>query len=542
MIKVFLAENDSDVRSIFLNSVDWAAEECEFAGDAEDGEKAYTRIREEKPDILFADIELPLINGFELGRLVRKSLPAVKIILIGREEKIEYIRQAIRIGASDYLQKPVSPESLLDSLDMLRDAATEEKERQNLRKRLEKNVSDNAAFKKMYLLNDLLRDGISPESADRKAEKLGIHLGKGVYRFLIFKVRRREGEYTDRDTADRINDRLEYVVESIFGEGTLRFRNGSERWVFLLKAETADELSEKTRRLKNRLREMMEAYPTMDYFGGGGIPVEEIHNLKKAFETAEEVFARRFAEEPNQILIKDEAEQHEDEALDTGNLDKLEQSRILIENFLVKGSQEELDSFLDFYFSEIPEDNFRSFLIRQYMSVDIFIAINAFYKKNGIDRKREKYARIFSDRIRDVHSAEQMREVLGQVLSDTLKRRDEISGSKYVQLIETAEKYVAENYMSENISLNSVAESVNMNPSYFSSVFRKEKGITFVEYLTRVRMERAKELLVCSSMKISEIAYRVGYNDPQYFSYLFRKYNQCSPKDYRRAREGGTFG
>ena len=101
-------------------------------------------------------------------------------------------------------------------------------------------------------------------------------------------------------------------------------------------------------------------------------------------------------------------------------------------------------------------------------------------------------------------------------------------------MIDWAERYVETNYMFEDISLNSVAEYVNMNPSYFSSVFRKEKGITFVEYLTRVRLERAKELLRCSSLKISEIAYKVGYNDPQYFSHLFKKYNQCSPKDYRQ--------
>ena len=191
-------------------------------------------------------------------------------------------------------------------------------------------------------------------------------------------------------------------------------------------------------------------------------------------------------------------------------------------------------TWTDFYFGEIPEDNFQSLLMRQYLAVDIFIAINTFYKKNGIERKSENYAEVFAEKIQNVHTVEDMRKVLQKVLSDTLARRDEISGSKYAHVIDWAERYVNTHYMSEDISLNSVAEYVNMNPSYFSSVFRKEKGITFVEYLTRVRLERAKELLLCSSLKISEIAYKVGYNDPQYFSHLFKKYNQCSPKDYRQ--------
>lgn len=77
-----------------------------------------------------------------------------------------------------------------------------------------------------------------------------------------------------------------------------------------------------------------------------------------------------------------------------------------------------------------------------------------------------------------------------------------------------------------------------MSPSYFSSVFSKEMGKTFIEYLTEVRMEKAKQYLVCSSMKTSEISYEVGYKDPHYFSYIFKKTQGCTPKEYRAARKG----
>ena len=77
-----------------------------------------------------------------------------------------------------------------------------------------------------------------------------------------------------------------------------------------------------------------------------------------------------------------------------------------------------------------------------------------------------------------------------------------------------------------------------MSPSYFSSIFSKEAGKTFVEYLTEVRMEKAREYLMCSSMKTSEIGYEVGYKDPHYFSYIFKKTQGCSPKEYRARRKG----
>ena len=91
--------------------------------------------------------------------------------------------------------------------------------------------------------------------------------------------------------------------------------------------------------------------------------------------------------------------------------------------------------------------------------------------------------------------------------------------------------------MSENVSLNTVSASVGMSPSYFSSIFSKEVGQTFVEYLTEVRMEKAKQLLMCSSLKTSEIGYEIGYKDPHYFSYIFKKTQNCTPKDYRMRRK-----
>lgn len=100
-------------------------------------------------------------------------------------------------------------------------------------------------------------------------------------------------------------------------------------------------------------------------------------------------------------------------------------------------------------------------------------------------------------------------------------------------MLEDAKGYIQKHYDDENISLNSVAAEVNMSPNYFSSIFRQEAGQTFVEYLTHVRMEKAKELLRTSSMKTAEVAFAVGYKDPHYFSYLFKKTQDATPKEFR---------
>ena len=535
MIKVFLAESESDVRDTVRKVLDWKSEEYEFAGEAADGEEAYTKILKEKPDILITDIQLPVIDGYKLSRLIREALPYIKIIVLSDYEKFEYVRLAINLGVSDYLLKPVKPESLAESLHQLKDII--EKEKQSKQPYIWQSGIDSEMqnHMKIELLNEMLQGKISSSEADERAAELGIQFGPGVYRFMFLRT---WGQEDIEEKIESAGKEIECCTEKELNGNVICFRSSSERWLFLLHGSSQEEIGDITIRLKNCLEKILRRYSCIEYFGGAGSCVREIGQLKNAFETADKVFSKRFISDPGQILTDEDGSQTENESLSTENLDKLEYSRLLIERFLVKGSLEELDSFIDFYFSEIPEENFQSLLMRQYLSVDIFITINAFYKQNGIDRIKEEYIDDFIERIHDVHTLEQMKSVLRAMLTDTLERRNEVTGNKYTRIIETAKKYVEEYYMSENISLNSVAAHVNMNSSYFSSVFRKETGRTFIEYLTAVRMERAKEFLLCSSLKISEIAYKVGYNDPQYFSYLFRKYNHCSPKEFRQRGKG----
>ena len=126
---------------------------------------------------------------------------------------------------------------------------------------------------------------------------------------------------------------------------------------------------------------------------------------------------------------------------------------------------------------------------------------------------------------------------LENVIRKMIMLRDKASDCRYSDIMRRARRYTEENYMSEDISLNTVAANVNMSPSYFSSVFSQEAGQTYIEYLTGVRMEKAKELLLNSSMRISDIGYEVGYKDAHYFSYIFKKTQGCSPKEYKKSQD-----
>jgi YesN/AraC family two-component response regulator len=133
-----------------------------------------------------------------------------------------------------------------------------------------------------------------------------------------------------------------------------------------------------------------------------------------------------------------------------------------------------------------------------------------------------------------------------QVKSQEKSREEEkrppacgIKSAKHCGVIEKSTEYIREHFAEENISLNTVAEFVGLSPNHFSTVFSQETGETFIECLTKARLRKAGELLKTTSIRSSEIAYRVGYNDPHYFSYVFKKKMGLSPSEYRNIKDAG---
>ncbi|HEX9060946.1 MAG TPA: helix-turn-helix transcriptional regulator, partial [Clostridia bacterium] len=135
--------------------------------------------------------------------------------------------------------------------------------------------------------------------------------------------------------------------------------------------------------------------------------------------------------------------------------------------------------------------------------------------------------------LNNMASKEQFAESIKKIILNILNFRDSKIVSRYENTIRKAKGFIDSNYPDPNLSLNNVAEHVNVSPSHFSTIFSQETGETFIEYLTKVRMKKAMEFLRTTTLKSSEIGYKVGYSDPHYFSYLFKKTTGATPKEFR---------
>ena len=210
---------------------------------------------------------------------------------------------------------------------------------------------------------------------------------------------------------------------------------------------------------------------------------------------------------------------------------------MIIERFFKSGLRENVAHFVDDYFESVGREHINSLMFRQYIAMDIHINAASFLEEIGIGKKALIDNCGDLDQITaDLSSIEKTKANIKKIIDGTLLLRDQSAKQKYRTLLQEAENFIRDHYNSEDLSLNMVSQAVNVSPTHFSTIFSQEKGVTFIEYLTDVRMEKAKELLRCSSLKSSEIGYAIGYKDPHYFSYIFKKLQGCTPKEYRAGK------
>ena len=570
MIKVFLVEDEYAIREGIKKSVNWEANGFELVGEAGDGEMAFPKILKTKPDILITDIRMPFMDGLELSRLVKKELPNIKIVVLSGYDDFNYAKQAISIGVEEYILKPVSGDSLMQELGKIADAIKVEKDEERAKEKYLQDMEEIRSLGRQKFIHDMIDGRLSMQESIEQGRDLGIDITAAYYSivlFQIFPVNINSAEITEYSG---VNEEIYSRIKEAFTESpnVYLYEQVGDVICFLQKADSSEEMDESIRNGIDNIKKIMNDYSDWMYFISVGKPVERIRDVNTSYRDASRRFAERYMLDESCVFYAQEdapfkmvekyrekfRESIEAEKKDSGddinikNIDisELDISGIDIKmvsqktifHFLKNGTLSETEDLVDEYFASLGEDAMDSMMLRQYVLVESLLSGVAFLDSMGVsnDRSSEILGKL-KDPVRYVDSAASAREYIVQMLRRLIDYRNQVSDKKYTEIIEKAKTYIQENYQNEEMSLQSVASNVNVSSNHFSAIFRKETGETFIDYLTKVRMDNAKDLLTCTSMKTSEIGFEVGYRDPHYFSYIFKKTQGMSPKEYRRKKK-----
>ena len=546
MLKIFLAEDEVIVRETIKRMIPWEELGFELVGEAADGEMALPLLIRQKPDLLITDIKMPFMDGLTLAKLAKKELPELKIVILSGYDDFNYAKQAISIGVEDYLLKPITKNALIERLSEIRSRYEHEKTQKEYYEKFQREMQAYEKNSSRDFFEALVCGSMDMMEVYKKAEKLGLDIVAEAYNILIFTMNSEEDFSGQKEGYSEWEaESLEMLEEFFSGHpSAMLFRSNIFSYGVLLKGQK-ESIKEITKECVGKIQGILKRKESKrEWFLAVGQPVERLSQIKKSYHTASRAFSQRYLYVEN-ILYYDEMEmmEHRSGQADTNDnayLKKVDVNALnpaILQKFLSNGLQEETENFVKDYFYAIGQEPMESLVFRNYVILNVRFSVLSFLKSLGCDTEEmepENTEEILAESGKNIESAITYAK---KMISQAITIRDQNSGNKNRSILKTAVDFIDEHYMDEDISLNTAANVANVSSNHFSALFSQNMGQTFIEYLTTLRMNKAKELLRCTGMRSSEVAGEVGYKDAHYFSYLFKKTQGMTPSEYRKARE-----
>ena len=546
MLKIFLAEDEVVVRETIKRMIPWEELGFELVGEAADGEMALPLLIRQQPDLLITDIKMPFMDGLTLARLAKKEIPGLKVVILSGYDDFNYAKQAIGIGVEDYLLKPITKNALIERLSEIRSRYEHEKTQKEYYEKFQREMQAYEKNSSRDFFEALVGGSMDMMEVYKRAEKLGLDIVAEAYNVLIFTMNCDEDFSGQRDEYSSWEAESLELLENFFAghSSAMLFRSNIFSYGVLLKGQR-ETIEENTRACVDEIRKILSRQDgRREWFLAVGQSVDRLSQIQKSYHTASRAFSQRYLYDEN-ILYYDEMETMEHpggqaETEDNAYLQKVDVNALnpaILQKFLSNGLQEETENFVKDYFYAIGQEPMESLVFRNYVILNVRFSVISFIKGLGCDTNEMESAdteEVLAESGKNMESAIAYAK---KMISQAIEIRDQNSGNKNRSILKTAVDFIDSHYMEEDISLNTVANVANVSSNHFSALFSQNMGQTFIEYLTSLRMNKAKELLRCTGMRSSEIAGEIGYKDAHYFSYLFKKTQGMTPSDYRKARE-----
>ncbi len=524
MLRVCIVGKENGVRNYLHNLIEWRNYGCEIIFETSDGEVAYPNILRLRPDIIIAEYNMPYMSGISMCRLLKKELFDTEIILVTDSKKLEEAVACFKVGASDYISNNISAKELVEILRNMGERISHKRNRLDVERKYIDAAKKNVLMERYKLFSDIVTASAPVEELIDRANAIGIDLAASWYGLLIINVKDRyeAGEY-DRD----FNEPKE-------PDNIISFDLGLEGKAYIFKADTEEECNVRLYNFIDRIKSFFESNDSVGYYGGIGNVAKRLSKMPDMYEEAVMGYIRSCLSGKKQILggRMDAACEYActDILPDMGSCDIKCLDRDKVTEFLKIGELEEVDSFVSDMISSIGNEVLSISVVRRYYVVDIYIIVclfleNLHLQKDEIDSPE---AHVEAD-----EPIESSVKYIAKIMKKAMQLREFASQSRYEEVVGEAVRYIEQLYADEKLSLSILASHVNFSPNHLSMIFRQQTGKTFIKYLTNYRMNKAKELLRYTTKRSSEISVEVGYKDPHYFSYLFKKTQGMTPTQYR---------
>lgn len=533
MYKLILVDDEEEVRQGIIQKIEWEKYGFEIIGEVENGREALDLIEKNIPDVVITDIKMPIMDGLELSSILKENFPVIKIIILTGFDEFKYAKQAINYGVVEYALKPVLPKDMVELLKKLKAQIDEEIAQKEGVKKLREHYTQSLPIMRDKFLTSLITGKLKKSEIEKKISAYNLNLiGKG-YSVAIVSID--NNSIKNKNYYEDDIELIKFAVMNI-SEEIIKKRSLGELFfhinniVIITKFEEFDKLNiyKRTFLALEEIRQSVEKYLKLTVTIGIGNVCHDINQLADSFKASVSALDYRLVIGSNKVIfIEDLEPQSADVIVFDENKEKMLITSIKF------GTENEIIDITDLLFKDIGDIK-TSFKDYQIYLLEILAAIVKISKSLQLDMK--DILGLNYNLFVEMYQFNTIEEVKDWIKGICIKLMNYISYKRQDNcklLLEKAKDYINNNYSDEDIGINKVSNYLHISPCYLSMIFKKETGETFLNYLVSIRLEVAKDLLRASNLKTFEIAERIGYSDPNYFSYFFKKNFGISPREYR---------
>ena len=537
MIKVIIADDEFRVCKLICNLIDWASLEMEIVGTAHDGLEAFRLIEIEKPDIIVTDIRMPGMDGLTLIGKAKAICPEAEIIIISGYRDFEYAQEAIKYGVNDYVLKPVKKEELEGTLENIRrrwhlrmENCTKEEE---ILFRLQ---NDSNQFRSFFFRDVLLCDEqsakMAPISIQTARERYHYKFETGLFRAFVVKLDflYRE-EYTHSGTGGLKGKMVELLhrhFKPLCIDEECYLQRSSIFGIMNFVPEKREQIRRQIVVCMNEMLTQKSMFRQIDFTFGLGSVQQDVAGLWQSLRDAIAAANHRLVDPTGAHVIE---KAHAGTLNAKPFLDSFKASLAVPVELLNVDAVSAAVNALQQKVLAVPNIGGQEVFLLVLQAFELFILMMR--AAHGDTNDMRQAAETFLEQAELVADAPALFCCLKEeIVKLVTKQIDEVRHCM-TRPVRNAKQYIQEHYR-ETITLEEVSGIAGFNASYFSALFKKESGMTFLEYLSNVRVNKAKELLHNTELSIAEICCNVGYLDIKHFNKIFKRITSVSPAEFRK--------
>lgn len=537
MYKILLVDDEILVRDAIRENIDWGKLDCELIGDCENGKQAVEFVKIHEVDIVLTDILMPYMDGMELSHFLHDNYPDVLIVIFSGFGEFEYAKKAIQYNVSEYMLKPVTAMELTKVIENMKEKLDSRKKEQRKMESLTQVSQDyhkNANVIRSKALDCLVKCTREVQVSLDELERMGITFQAASYRVAVFDIDTYSEMYQMDMDKQQESALMAFVLFNVGDEIVVQekagvvYQEGNNRVCIIFAGNRTKEFSENIHRICHEIQKKVKEVIGLETSIGIGSWVRSPYELIYSYRLAAKAIDYRYLLGGN-LLFDMEEKKTDNSIFLINDLETLTEAIKSGDRRLMEETLGQIETEIK---SALVEKSYACIYLQQVIRAIGNTCQSLSEEPEKIIAQREALLKAVTEQ-RMFSQAAALVEKYAQEVFDELQELNSSSGQRQGML---AMDYIQKNYMDPGLSLNSICSYLNISTSYFSTIFKEMTGETFIEVLTRVRMEKAKELLENTTMKNYEIAEKVGFSDPHYFGISFKKITGKTPTEYAREK------